>query len=67
MVYNVCDVVSFATINYRIQNMNTKYSASDEVHLIRLCESFKFNFCLVRETQKLHRISVVYAEVRSNI
>jgi hypothetical protein len=42
--------------------MNTKYNASDEVHLIRLYESFRFKLCLVRETQKLHRMSVVYAK-----
>jgi len=47
--------------------MKAKDNASDKVHLTRLYEHFRFNFCSVIETQKLHRIDVVYAEVLSNI
>jgi len=47
--------------------MKAKVNASDKVHLIRLYKRFRFNFYSMLETQTLHRISVVYADVRSNI
>lgn len=47
--------------------MKAKDDASDKEHLIRLYKRFRFNFYSMIETQKLHRLSVVYAEVRSYI
>jgi len=49
--------------------MKAKDNASDKAHPIRLYKSFtrRFNFYSTIEKQKLHRISVFYAEVRSDI